>query len=256
MLPRSGSIFADVTERLAGGASLRDLLATRQEVAWDPAVGNPASRIRYTCDGRILRSPERDEPDPAPFGTDLDRERVKQAWNEAGFKPDRLADAVALEAGPDAFAGLTVLLLVPERALGGAFVLSLRDATDGVLGEERISSSQFVDAGNPLPDRWMDPAGPWADPVERAGRIAARVAATTEEGLYPVLVTLRDLPDDVRRVVIGWDRDAGNAKTFSAFYVVAAEGLFASEIRRHDWDSTTLDSRARGALERPHPGRG
>lgn len=239
---RTGTVFADATARLAAGDSLRDLLASHQETGWDPAIGYPRRRLSFDCDGRILRSPERDQPEPAPFGAEPDRERVAQAWSETGFKPDRLADAVELDAGTDGFAALTVLLLVPERALGGEFVLSLRDAKGDERGEERLSSSHFVGPANPLPAGWVDPAGPWADPVQRAGRIAARVEATTREGLYPVLIAIRELPDDIRRIVIGWDRNATQDKAFGAFYVVAAEGVFASELHRYDWDSTILSS--------------
>ena len=138
-------------------------------------------------------------PDPAPFGSEADRELVKQVWSDTRFQPDPLADAVSLEADSDGFAALTVLALVPERALGNDLVLSLRDAKGGERGQERVSSGHLVGADNPLPPSWVDPGGPWADPVERAGRIAARVAATAEEGLYLVLVSLRELPDEIHR---------------------------------------------------------
>ena len=242
VVARSGEAFTAVTAQLASGGSLRDVPAVHQETGWEPGIGNPRLRVTYDCDGRILRSPEHDRPEPAPFGTSSDRELVKEVWSETGFRPDRLADAVTLDAGPDGFGDLTVLLLVPERGLGGDVLLSLRDAADGEVGEERLAGDHMVSAANPLPPRWVDPAGPWADPVERAGRIAARVVATTHEGLYPVLVTLRDLPAEVSRVVIGWDRVQGRDEAFGAFYVVAAEGLLASEAHRYDWDTTTLDS--------------
>ena len=242
VLPRTGKAFLDVTARLAAGGTFRDLLATQQDATWDPGIGNPLSRVKYDCDGRILRSPERDVPDPAPFGSEADRELVKQVWSDTRFQPDPLADAVSLEADFDGFAALTVLALVPERALGNDLVLSLRDAKGGERGQERVSSSHLVGADNPLPPNWVDPGGPWADPVERAGRIAARVAATAEEGLYLVLVSLRELPDEIHRVVVGWDRDVGQGTDFGAFYIVAAEGVLASEVSRYDWDTTTLDS--------------
>jgi hypothetical protein len=135
-----------------------------------------------------------------------------------------------------------VLMLVPERAFGGAFVLSLRTAQGDELGQERVSTDHMVNAGNPLPDGWVDPAGPWANPVQRAGRIAARIVASSkQEGLYPVLVTLRDLPEETSRIVIGWDRDALRQPDAPAFYVVAADGMRQSERRRYDWDTSTID---------------
>ena len=57
-----------------------------------------------------------------------------------------------------------------------------------------------------------------------------------------MLVTFRELPDEIRRIVIGWDREAGQGTNFSAFYVVAAEGVLASELYRYDWDTSSLDS--------------
>ncbi|MBG6240057.1 hypothetical protein IWX78_003048 [Mycetocola sp. CAN_C7] len=234
--------FADVTAQLASGGLFRDLVAIRQENSWDPSTGDPRRRTAFDCEGRILRSPERDEAEPAPFGPDADKERVKQVWNDTAFSPDRLADAVTIDVGTDEFVDVSILLLVPERGLGGNAVVSVRDADGGELGEERIGTGHFINAGNPLPAGWVDPAGPWADPVQRAGRIAARVAATSQQGLYAVLISLRDLPDRASRLVVGWDRDAGQSGDFPAFYVVAAEGMLRSEQRRYDWDSTSRES--------------
>jgi large repetitive protein len=242
VLNRSGSAFTDATARLAGGGSLRDLLGSRQRASWDPAVGDPPRRLRFDCQGRILRSAEGDRAKPAPLGTKLDQERVSEVWSETGFKPDDLADAVELDAGTDGFTAITLLLLVPERGLGGELVLSLRDEQGSERGMERLSSSQVVTPANPMPPTWLDPAKPWADPVWRAGQIAARVEASTHEGLYTVLVSIAKLPEKVHRIVIGWDRQAEQEKPFGAFYVVAAEGVLGSEMQRYDWDSTTLDS--------------
>lgn len=231
--------FTTLTAQLADGHDLHDLLAVHQETGWDPALGN--GRLgKLDCEGRILRSPELDEPEPAPYGPPLDRKRVGVAWGATGFKPDRLADAVLIDSGADALAGLTVLLFVPERGLGGALVLSMRTAAGDEVVEERVTTAHLVGSGNPLPARWVDPAGPWADPVQRAGRIAARVAAASAESLYPVLVRLRD-PGEVARVAIGWDRTAKrDGAGFAPFYLVAAEGLRESERRRYDWDETSI----------------
>jgi hypothetical protein len=241
-LPRHGPVFTELTERIANGGLLRDALAVHQESTWDPAIGDPRRRGRYHCQGRILRSPEHDQPEPAPRGTPLDRQGVKEVWNAVGFEPDRLADAVGLAVEDDALAALTVLLLVPEKGFSGGLVLSFRDTGGSEVGEVRVTTDYLVGATNPLPTEWTDPARPWADPVDRAGRIAARVVATSGEGLYAALVTLHELPGGVARVIIGWDRNRADRDDFPAFYLVAAEGLLDSELRRYDWDTTSIES--------------
>ena len=237
-LARPGGL-QDAADLLADGTSLADLAAVWDRQAWDPELG----RRRLGCDGRILRSPVGDSVDPAPEGTDADRKLVEAAREKAGFEPSALEDSVVL--GTDStFERLTVLLLVPRRTLEMKWlVLAFMDEKGQELGRQYVHSGDVVDAGRPVPTAWTDPSGPWADPVQRAGRIAARVAATAggKQGEFDdvVLVLVHaELPGGAARVELGWDRERAELPA-PAFYVVAAEGLVTSELWRFEWDESS-----------------
>ena len=94
---------------------------------------------------------------------------------------------------------------------------------------------------------WTD-TRPWADPVERALQIAARVAS--DSGWQQTFVFIREdgLPDEVTSVVIGWDGDRFQREPAPAFHVVAAAGELVSERWRASWDDQTSPAtRARSA---------
>ena len=105
-----------------------------------------------------------------------------------------------------------------------------------------MTAADLVSGSRPLPSTWTDHGMPWADPVERAGRIAARIVAgaqKTKDQLMLALVVC-DVPKDTVSVELGWDRNRAR-EPMPAFYLVAMEGLTASESFRADWDSQTLD---------------
>jgi hypothetical protein len=236
-LPTAGSALAEIAELLADGTSLADVAARWVDDGWDGKLG----RVPLDCDGRILRSPAGDDAEPAPDGEPDERELVDRAWAKAGFKPSELEDSLLLRVD-GGLAALRLFLLVPRKLIEqGALVARFRDAKGNDLGERRIDGSDLVSAGRPIPARWTDPGGPWADPVERAGRIAARVDAQ-DQGLLAVLVET-DLPGSVAEVELGWDRRMLEQmdQTAAAFWLVAAEGLVETERHRYDWDTTVLD---------------
>ena len=240
-LPRDGQVFADVAEILASGVSLGDAAAAYAEQAWDPglAAATFGHGTKLDCAGRVLRSPVGDQPEPAPRGTDDDRERVKLVWSELGYKPGELGDAVRLRA-PGRLDAFTALLLVPERAFGETLVVQFRDESGATVHELRLSSADIVNSSNPIPAEWFDAGGPWADPVHRAGRIAARIAATARTPLMLALVTDRELPGPIAEVVIGWDRGILREIDPGPFYVVAMSGLVHSERLRASYDDTVV----------------
>ncbi|MDM7830260.1 DUF6603 domain-containing protein [Cellulomonas edaphi] len=227
-LPAAGAGTDDVMTLLAGGVSLQDANA-----AWGRiATGDGQS----TCEGRILRSPTGDEPEPAPGADDREVEQVKTAWDTLGFAPSELADAVTLrvEGGLGSF---DALLLVPRRGVERGLVARFRDADGTLLDEYRASGADMVGPSHPIPPQWL--AGPWSDPVQRAAQIAGRVIAAGG-GLLPVLLSPK-VPDGTVVVELGWDRDAKDLVGL-AFWVVAAAGTTAAELHREDWDTTTITS--------------
>ncbi|ROS26118.1 hypothetical protein EDF34_2447 [Cellulomonas sp. PhB150] len=225
-LPAAGAGTPDVLALLAGGVSLQDAQAAWGRVA----TGDGQSQ----CEGRILRSPTGDEPEPAPGADDLEIEQVKQAWDALRFSPSELADSVTLrvEAG---LASFDALLLVPRRGIEKGLVLRSRDADGNVIDEYRASGADMITSSHPIPPQWL--ADPWSDPVQRAAQIAARVMAAGG-GLLPVLLTPK-VPDGTVEIEIGWDRDAKDLLGL-AFWVVAAAGTTAAELHREDWDTTTI----------------
>lgn len=228
-------------ELMADGASLADVPAQWVDRGWEPTF----SRIPLRCQGRLLRSPTDDEDEPATSGDRDDAEFVERAWKKAGFSPSDLADSVLfrIEEGLEA---LRVALLVPRRYLEKQLVLRFRNAKGMVVGEQRLAGGDLVSPSHPLPATWTDAGGPWADPVERAGRIGARIAATNESLVLALVDT--DPPRGVVEVEIGWDRARVSQEPPPAFYVLALEGLAAVESWRFEWDSTSTDS-DRSALE-------
>lgn len=232
--------FATLADLLAGGGDLLDAGGLWHDQAPDPELARLTG-----CAGAILRAPAQESVDPAPYGTPGDRERVQRVRDEGGWSPDDLADAVLLTAGEELH-HLAVLLLVPLERSRPLWV-SLRDADGHELDRREVDHADLVGPGNPLPPAWVEAAGPWAAPVELAGRVAAKVAddGPLPEGL--TLITFTELPSGTERVVVGWERQEQDW-SLQPFHVVAVAGLLAAELRRHDWD-TTIVTTDREALE-------
>jgi large repetitive protein len=230
-MPTSGDALGDVLELMAAGASLADLAARWVDTAWDREMsGKPLE-----CQGRVLRSPSGDEPHPAPYATEPERELVKQVWDETGFTPSEFANTLRLRCD-DGFEALELLLLVSERMLNEGLVVTCRDAKGNVVAQQPVTGDSMVTPSNPLPGNWTDPAGPWADPIERAGRLAARVVANQRDLLMCRVVV--DVPG-VPLVEIGADRREEHL-VGTTFWVVAAVGLTSSERWRYEYDSTVV----------------
>ncbi|HYW49682.1 MAG TPA: hypothetical protein VE861_03700 [Gemmatimonadaceae bacterium] len=232
-MPVGDASLLMAAERLADGVSLTDVPARHVERAWDSTL----SRVALHCDGRILRSPAGDDGEPAPSGDEEDREFVATRWEKHGFKPSELADSILVRAD-DGFEKCSVALLVHRKFLEFGLVARFRDAAGNVIGEQRITGAHLVGAARPLPPQWTDAGGPWANPVERAGRIAARVAAQ-EPSLVLVLFDA-DMPRGCVEIEIGWDRARAAQESLPAFYLLAIEGLVSSEVARFEWDTTTI----------------
>ncbi|WP_427117238.1 DUF6603 domain-containing protein [Pseudarthrobacter scleromae] len=232
--------YAELAGLLAAGATVNDVTGHWLERSPDPEAG----RLKG-CEGRILASPLRTDGE-ATFGSRADRELVERARQEAGWKPDPLADAVALSLGED-LAAFDLLLLVP-REKHRTLLIEVRSGTGETLDRREVDWPAMVGPANPLPKRWVAPDGPWADPVELAGRMAAKVAQSDRDRPMLALIGWEELPEGAAAVVVGWGEEHGQRIRAQRYWVVAAAGLTRAEVRRHEYDET-ITSRDRDALE-------
>lgn len=243
--------LAALDGHIASGGSLYDFPAARQATAWDPAAvtalarGAAPTRRRggkdAGCVGEILRSPVRDVRDPAPNADEATRKFVEEAWGASGFRPDPLRDAVSFDAGGplgrDGFDDVAVLLLLPRIGFEYGLVVSARTADGDEIEEHRVSPADIATASG-LPERWLEPQGPWADPISRAGHLAARIASS--EALIFAYVRIGGYGGKAARIVTGWRND--DISPLPPYYVIAVEGLLGSERRRFEWDLSTLNA--------------
>ena len=236
----AGSAFGEAAYQQAvaamtAGVSLSDLAGHHVSTAWSPET------TQSQCRGAILRSPVDDLPAPAPRGDQTDQELVKKAWDAAGFTPDKLRDAVRLTPSEPALE-LSVLMVVPERALERGIILRVETPDGDVITEHPLTGTDRVTTTNPIPSQLTDPNGPWLDPVLRAARIAALISSGGR-GYAVVWVPLRKLDKEIGTVVIGWRDDGQGAfgKGLLPFYIVAVTGVLASEAWRESWDTTTIE---------------
>lgn len=225
-------------EAAVGAAGLYDAGALLHTATWRSS----RARAALECAGEILRSPALDSDEPAPHADDDTRTLVKKAWEATGFQPDELADAVWFEPqdADDGFTDVGVLLLVDRRIVeGGLFVVG-RAADGSELRRYPVRGTDLLSAQNHPSDHWFDPDGPWADPVSRAGHLAARIGA--EDGLVLVWAYLKGMRPSARRIVVGFDRARARKLPPQPFYVVGVESVLESEARRYAWDVTVKSS--------------
>lgn len=243
-MPMDDEAFALATQLLAKGVSLPDLSARFVATAWDPALTDGRG---LKCSGRLLRSPDRDDGQPGSGGDEADKKFVDRGWAELGFKPGELANSVVLRLD-DAFADFSVLLMLERRSIELGVFLVFRDAAGREIGRQRVLPSDVVSAARPLPASWTFGGAPWADAVERAGRIAARIGLRSKKGGFVLAYVKTDTPKDCVEIEIGEDRSGDNRRIAqAAFYILAMESALMSEVWRFDWDSTT-QSESRSAL--------
>lgn len=231
-MPTSGGGLQDVVDLLAGGTSLADVASEWVDTAWDPDL----AQHPLSCQGRILRSPSGDLPEPAPDAPEEEREIVKQVWDKTGFKPAELGNAVRLDLD-GGLEALELLMLVNEQMLNKRLIVSCVDANGAVLAQQPVRPDDLVVPGNPLPPEWTDPAGPWADPIERAGRLAARVAG--KQRLLLLVRVVVDVPRGTHHVEIGAVRDEPNL-VGTPFWLIAATGVSTNERWRFDYDKEVV----------------
>ena len=246
IVPTAGNSMQTLADLMVAGSSLPDLPAAWANSAFDPELAVKP----LACEGRILRSSTDDFPEPAPFAPDEDRELVKQVWNDTGFTPSEFANTIRLSVD-SGLEHLELLLLVSERMLNEGLVVTSFDRDGNVVAREPVTGANMVHSGNPLPLEYTDPNGPWADPIERAGVVAARVV-TTEGDLLLARVKV-PIPGDVPVVEVGAERRHEDV-IGTPFYLDRRgrhrDGRASSLRLRHEG----REDRARRAAVDPHPG--
>lgn len=225
--------FDEIAVVLANGGSMSDVAALRRNAAWDPA----SAVDERGCEGRILRSPLNDSREPAPFGTDDDRQFVGDGWGAAGHKPDELIDAVRIS-----FDGgvrdLAMLLLVPAEVFNDRLAVRFEDADGSVIDGRALDGTDLTGSQNPIPAEWNKPDGPWADPVQRAGQVASVIANSSDWPKQYALVHDRLGGIVFTSVVIGWlpDMFEHDRQRPPEFHVVALTGYSGVDILREDFE--------------------
>ena len=232
IVPTAGNSMQTLADLMVAGSSLPDLPAAWADSAFDPELAVKP----LACEGRILRSSTDDFPEPAPFAPDEDRELVKKVWNDTGFTPSEFANTIRLSVD-SGLEHLELLLLVSERMLNEGLVVTSFDRDGNVVAREPVTGANMVHSGNPLPPAYTDPHGPWADPIERAGVIAARVV-TTEGDLLLARVKV-PIPGDVPVVEVGAERRHEDV-IGTPFYLIAAVGIGTAERHRFDYDTKVV----------------
>ncbi len=219
------SAFTRATALLDSGVHPREL------TSWLVATPVLAPFARaFPCEGRVLRSPERDSAEPSPLGDDADVALVKAAWTKTGFTPSDLRDGVVVTLAGSPYA--TVLYAARRNALHGEMFFRYLAADGTIVGEERADQVSTIGVGG-IPARWWDPTGPWRDPVERCAELLAALAGKEE---FVIAVATLKPPEKAERVEIGLRAEVAGKPGFDPFYLAAAELLPAVEIERHDFD--------------------
>ncbi len=231
----------DLANVLADGASMHDAAAAVAEAGWDPQMNPEAG----DCQGRILEAPLGRDDQPPMAGPPGDREVVDRAWAETGHQPNELRNAVRITP-TSALTSSSILLVVPLRELAKGSLVIRRLAADGSeIDAVHVTDADRLRVGATMPSTWWDPGlGPWADPVRRAGRVAARIAGqfqSQDKNAYDLAFVKLAHVGQTAMIDIGWER--GVEPSELPFFVVAMAGLPLAERERHRRQSDYLAER-------------
>ena len=149
----------------------------------------------FACEGRILRSPTGDEPEPAPGGLTTRRStRVTKHWESTGFAASELADAVTLrvEGGLTLFDCAAAVPLSPGSREGPRPAVPGRHGLAASTSTGRAAPT-FSSSTNPIPPRVVHgPRGPTPCSAQRS--IASRVLRRGAAGCCPSWSSRRRSP--------------------------------------------------------------
>lgn len=225
-------------------AATRQPMTARQLAALHPqaALLAPpviAAAAQAQCPVKVLQAPMFDDGRPTIFDDPDTNKWVEHDLKEREKVHGPLDDVIVVKTG--AFVGVGVLLLVPRQLLEKDQVIVRSVTSDGAEIQRVAVKTSHLITVTPLPPRWTDPSGPWANDI------AVLVAWANTGPNVPVFVPL-DKAVDAAQVEIGTDGigtdgiDPGvnaagqDAPAQPHFWVAALAMTSLAEDLRHDWD--------------------
>lgn len=194
------------------------------------------------CPARMLASPMFDYGDAVAFGDLTRRDEIAEKLKEIGWSQGPLDDVVVVHSGP--IVEGRVLLYVRRSFLAKTekgesdLVLRFLDAKGQEIDRRGVTFSDRLGVV-PLPARWQNPAGPWAEEV---GHVLGFGNLLQSQGFIPALVPLKK-HKDLDRIEIGLvHRDPKLARAEDQqgrpYYLGAVELTRWGEVERQDWDES------------------
>lgn len=186
----------ETLRRLRDGAGIaRNSFALLEGLAARPDPAAAPEQIR--CPARILEAPEFDFGAPvSPLGDATRADEITDAWEETGFAPGDLGNAVRLRSGGIASGHLLLashsLVLRPE-----ALVVRLLSETGDEIWRRVLTFAEVIspmDLPGALPERWTDPQGPWFEDVDHALRFDSSFINSRDD-MHLLLVDLPERPE-------------------------------------------------------------
>jgi peptidoglycan hydrolase-like protein with peptidoglycan-binding domain len=232
-VPDEALTIADVVQRFSAGQAVARASLSQLTLA-PPGPRTGIAAAPPGCFGWALASPIFDDGKPVDIGDQAREPVIVAAWNQRGFKPGPLDDAVVFNFGPFEYARF--YLWIPTRLMYGETIcVAACDANDHFYSEHVITGADALPAA-PLPTAWTDPASPWEPAVVVLNELHALVA-----GNYTAVFVEIPGTADTDRVQIGClpaSRPLRRVITHRPFYVGGIEALKTSEVTRSSYDTT------------------
>lgn len=146
------------------------------------------------CDARVLSAPMLDVEFAnsinrvVPFGDQTRADEITEAWENSGFEPSDLFDAIRIECGPIVSGRFLIRQPIVSIFVTG-LVVRVLDAAGLEIDRVAITQEHVVSIGQ-LPPLWIDEEGPWFADVAHAVAYTSASSVSTE--LF--LIELPNLP--------------------------------------------------------------
>ena len=203
----------------------------------------PHGTASRQCPVKVLEAPIFDDGRIVVFGNSQKEAEIAKQLDESGVTHGPLDDVVVLHTG--GFKETTLLLLARRAWLFGRMVVRTLDQNGQEQTRILPTPNDWVPSKKPLPPKWADLNGPWADDI--ADILLWAKTTGVVKGYLPVVVTIPG-ESDTDRIEIGVLPDQSNnpnnpeQRTFYPdYYLAAIESLRHGEIARQEWDDTQIE---------------